>query len=290
MREASIFRTLAGRCLGVLWGAGGAAGIFLLLCAAGVVEPDSLTSPEPEPAVTAAAWTAPEHKPFRAAFLEPEDLGRAVHAAKGKDGVVVTMKGPDGKLAWVSALPQAADSEASWPFPARNEAIRTMNDTQELYTVARISCLRDTPLAKTYPSLALKRFSGSLWRDKDGHCWLDPSEPGVLSWCSGLCRELAELGFDEILLTDCAFPTGEGTEDLMLPADPAVVLDRFCRQLQKKLADCPVLLSIEGVMKDGKLDPESGQTPALLASFSGRVWAEESDSNALAVFSPSPIP
>ena len=165
-----------------------------------------------------------------------------------------------------------------------------MNETKGLYTVARISCLRDDALAETYPSLALKRDSGSLWRDREGHFWLDPSQPGVLSWCAGLCRELAELGFDEILLTDCAFPTGEGTEDLVLPADPAAALDRFCRQLQNSLTDCPVVLSIEGVTKGGGLDPDSGQTPALLASFSGRVWAEDSDSNALAAFSPSPIP
>ena len=290
MRSTSFFRSLAGRCLGLLWGAGGAAGIFLLLCAAGVVAPDSFAPSEPEPAVTAAAWTAPEPKPFRAALLEPEDLGRAVQAAKGKDGVVVTMKGPDGKLAWVSALPRAADSGASWALPIRNEAIRAMNGTEGLYTAARISCLRDDALAKAFPSLALKRESGSLWRDREGHCWLDPTEPGVLSWCTGLCRELAELGFDEILLADCAFPTGEGTEDLILPDDPAAVLDRFCRQLQKNLSDCSAALSIEGRTKNGSLEPDSGQTPALLASFSGRVWAKETDSDALAAFSPSGIP
>ena len=274
----------------MLWGLGGGAGIFLLLCAAGVVEPDTLGPSAPEPAVAAAGWTAPEPKPLRAAFLEPENLGMAVRAAKGKNGVMVPMKGPDGKLAWVSALPRAADSGVSFPLPARNEAIRAMNGTAGLYTVAKISCFRDDAMASAYPSLALKRNSGSLWQDKDGHCRLDPSEPGVLSWCSGLCRELAELGFDEILLSDCAYPTGEGTEDLIRPDDPAAVLDRFCRQLQKKLTDCPVVLSIEGVTKGGVLDPDSGQTSALLASFSGRVWTADGSSDTLAAFAPSVIP
>ena len=76
----------------------------------------------------------------------------------------------------------------------------------------------------------------------------------------------------------------------MLPEDPAAVLDRFCRQLQNSLTDCPVVLSVEGVTKGSGLDPDSGQTPALLASFSGRVWAEGPGSDALAAFSPSPIP
>lgn len=290
MSREPLPRRLARRCLQMLWGLGGGAGIFLLLCAAGVVEPAALAPPEPEPAVTAAAWTVPETKPLRAALLAPEDLSRAVRTAKGKDGIVVPMKGPDGKLAWVSALPRAADSGASWALPARNEAILAMNETKGLYTVAMISCFRDDALAGTSPSLALKRPSGSLWRDREGHCRLDPSEPGVLSWCSGLCRELAELGFDEILLTDCAFPTGEGTEDPVLPDDPAAVLDRFCRQLQKNLTDCPVALSIEAVTAEDGPDPDSGQTPALLASFSGRVWTSDGNSAALAAFAPSVIP
>ena len=290
MRREPFPRRLARHCLNVLWGLGGGAGLFLLLCAAGVVEPAVLSSAEPEPALTAAAWTAPEPKRFRAALLDPEDLDRAVRAAEGRDGVVIPMKGPDGKLAWVSALPQAADSGGSWALPARNEAIRAMNETKGLYTVAKISCFRDDTLAKACPSLALKRDSGSPWRDREGHCWLDPSEPGVLSWCAGLCRELAELGFDEILLTDCAFPTGEGTEDLILPAEPAAVLERFSRQLQKALKEYPVVLSIEAVAAEDGPDPDSGQTPALLASFSGGVWTADGSSDALAAFSPSVIP
>ena len=255
-----------------------------------VAKPSALVSPEPEPSLPAAAWTAPEPKPFRAALLEPDDLDQAARAAKGKDGVMVPMKGPEGRLAWVSALPRAADSGASWALPARNEAIRAMNDTPGLYTAAKISCLRDDALAETSPALALKRSSGSPWRDREGHCWLDPAAPGVLSWCAGLCRELAALGVDEILLTDCAFPTGEGAEDLLLPDDPAAVLDRFCRQLQKALADCPAVLSVEAVTADGSPDPDSGQPPALLASFSGRVWTAEEPPDALAVFAPSAIP
>ena len=270
------------RLLALLWGAGGAAAVFLLLCAAGVVVPETLGPDRQEEAVPAAVWTRPEPGPLRAAVLSPEDADRAERAAAGKDGVLVPMKAADGSLAWVSALPLAADCGASFALPARNEALRAMNGTEGLYAVAEISCLRDDALGRARPDLTLKRAGGAPWRDEDGGWWLDPADREVLAYCIGLCRELADLGFDELLLTDCRYPPG---------GDPAEtrerqrVLEDFCRRLQRALAAYPVVLSVQGAAAE-----DSGQTPALLASFSGRVWTAEGDEEALAVFRPAVIP
>ena len=88
MRGDPFLSGLTGRCLGMLWGVGGAAGIFLLLCAAGVVVPETLGPERREEAVPAAVWTRTEPKPLRAAALSPEDLDRASEAAAGKDGEI----------------------------------------------------------------------------------------------------------------------------------------------------------------------------------------------------------
>ncbi len=42
---------------------------------------------------------------------------------------------------------------------------------------------------------------------RSGQTWLDPTQETVQAYLIGLCRELADLGFDEILLTHCAYPT-----------------------------------------------------------------------------------
>ena len=57
--------------------------------------------------------------------------------------MVITVKGPDGRLAWVSNQPMAVSAGASFPLPARNEALRAVNATPGLYTVAKVACLRD---------------------------------------------------------------------------------------------------------------------------------------------------
>ena len=165
-----------------------------------------------------------------------------------------------------------------------------MNATPGLYTVAKVACLRDDTLTRACPALALERVSGSPWRDGTGGGWLDPGDQSVRTYYIGLCRELADLGFDEILLTDCRYPAGAEPGDLAGPADRGAALETFCRRLEGALADLPVVLSVEGAAKGDGVDPDSGQTPALLASFSGRVWAREEDAAALAAFHPAVVP
>lgn len=271
-------------CLRLLWGAGGGAAVFLLLCAAGVVDPETLGPAPAEAALPAVVWTQPQPEPLQVTWLDPEDLDRWEEAVRGRDGAAVTMKGPDGSLAWVSALPQAVDSGASYALPARNRAILTGNKSDGPHTVAAVACLRDDALVWARPDLALRRASGSPWRDESGGGWLDPEKQEVQTYVIGLCRELADLGFDEIVLTHCRYPAGyDGTEDRN------VGLETFCRRVQRGLAEYPVLLSVEGAAGEEGPAPHSGQTLALLASFQ-RVWVPPGTETALGEFCPSLLP
>ena len=199
------------------------------------------------------------------------------------------MKTADGALGYVSALPLAADAGASSGDPDRNEALRALNDTPGLYTVAQVSCLRDSALVREEPGLSLHRVSGSPWLDESRRGWLDPAQPQVQSYLIGLCRELAQLGFDEILLTDCGFPTQGDLDSLRAVEEKEETLETFCRQLQGALADTPVTLSVMGQRDSVTADPVSGQTTALLATF-GRVWTQAEDQETLAAFDPVVLP
>ena len=132
-------------------------------------------------------------------------------------------------------------------------------------------------------------MSGSPWRDEAGHTWLDPAQEEVQTYLIGLCRELAELGFDEILLTHCAYPTQRETDTLRPAGDRQAHLAAFCRRLQGALANFDVTLSLQGQGDWGEADAPSGQTTGLLATF-GRVWAAEADQAALEAFDPVLLP
>ena len=281
----------------LLCSAGVLSGGFLLLCGLGVLSPAAISQQvsawlHPPAASTPASAPAEdlslpeENDPFQGVFLSLDQLADAQTLADGYDGVILPMKTADGALGYVSALPLAADAGASSGDPDRNEVLRALNDTPGLYTVAQVSCLRDSALVREEPGLSLHRVSGSPWLDESRQGWLDPAQPQVQSYLIGLCRELAQLGFDEILLTDCGFPT-QG--DLDSVQEKQETLETFCRQLQGALADTPVTLSVMGQRDSVTADPVSGQTTALLATF-GRVWTQAEDQEALAAFDPVVLP
>ena len=286
--------------LGLLCSAGVLSGGFLLLCGLGVLSPAAISQQvsawlHPPAASTPASAPAEdlslpeENDPFQGVFLSLDQLADAQTLADGYDGVILPMKTADGALGYVSALPLAADAGASSGDPDRNEVLRALNDTPGLYTVAQVSCLRDSALVREEPGLSLHRVSGSPWLDESRQGWLDPAQPQVQSYLIGLCRELAQLGFDEILLTDCGFPTQGDLDSLRAVEEKEETLETFCRQLQGALADTPVTLSVMGQRDSVTADPVSGQTTALLATF-GRVWTQAEDQEALAAFDPVVLP
>lgn len=289
--------------LALVCAAGVLAGAFLLLCFLGVLSPARISQqvsawldPQPE-AVSAAApaqgvpAAQPEEEagPLQTVFLPLDQLDQAEALAQGADGLVLPMKTDDGALGYVSAIDLAADAGTSWAGLDRNQTLRALNDTPGLYTVAQVSCLRDEALVQADPALALQRVSGSAWRDEEGLAWLDPTDTQVQSYLAGVCQELAQLGFDEILLTNCAYPTQGAVETLATTGARPQALQTLCRRLQGALADYDVTLSVQGQADAAQEDPPSGQTSALLATF-GRVWAQQDDQQALAVFQPCLLP
>ncbi|MEG1999983.1 MAG: hypothetical protein RR053_01120, partial [Evtepia sp.] len=108
------------------------------------------------------------------------DIPRCV-AEAGCNAVVLEMKSEDGSLAYVSALPLAIKEKHSLADPGRNSALRRLNLTPNLYTVACV--------------------------------FFDENE----EYLNDICVELASLGFDEILMR--GFPTTE-PESLSLALAP----------------------------------------------------------------------
>ena len=143
---------------------------------------------------------------------------------------------------------------------------------------AQVSCLRDSALVREEPGLSLHRVSGSPWLDESRQGWLDPAQPQVQSYLIGLCRELAQLGFDEILLDWFLYPTSGDQTALDLPADRTAVLKDFAQALEKQLPEGTVL----SVVLRETPTADSGLTPELLTACFDRVYVmPEADASAL---------
>ncbi len=241
--------------------------------AAAIVEAPPEPEPEPPPEPPMAALQLPLEA-LRDGTA-PQLLGQA-----GANALVVEMKSPQGTLNWFSGEELAELANINFADRGINQVLRDWN-AGEVYTVARVSCLRDNTLPYHRRDLAVRATYGN-WQDDRRTRWLDPAEPAVQSYVAALCGELAALGFDEILLENCAFPTRgnlHSTTGLQQGEDRVRTIqgpDGLLEQVRAAVGPYETKLSI---LLDGPL-PENGSgglTQEGLERLFDRAWLPQED-------------
>ena len=196
---------------------------------------------------------APEQREIRG-FNAPVPLDREGWALTYREAlsllgekcgaVAVTLKDSGGTVYFDSAaaLPGTVQFQTEETDVALDAAL-----SGSLHTIARISCFRDAKAANREPeAMGLMNTGGFLFYDGSNSQWLDPAKPAAREYLCALAKEAAELGFDEIMLTDVTYPT-EGKLDKIAygDADRAEVLDAFLADMRAALEPYGVMLSLE---------------------------------------------
>lgn len=240
-----------------------------------VVQPDGSGS-EPQ---------GPDAEKEPAAFalaLPVSDVTAGSAAAKleeaGADQLILAVKSQDGKLAWLSARPEAERAKVNGA-QASTDALRQWNQG-EVYTIALVCCFRDNSIPYFHNPMALRQGNGN-WRDELGLRWLSPANDRSQAYIAGLCGELAELGFDEIVLEDFSFPIHGKVERINRgesydPARFSAELEHLLSQVQAAVEPYGAKLSLR-VERDSLAGAEtlSGITPQLLEQYAYRIWVED---------------
>lgn len=238
-----------------------------------VVTAQPSATPEPTPPPSAVAAVRPVSL-FRANLTQ----GSAVQAvsAAGGDAALLNMKANDGTLGYASAVPLALSSGASAKEAGLNEQLRAVTGS-DLYTIARVSCFKDNKAPRNEPTLGVKTANNYNWRDGEDTRWLDPSLPAARQYVADLCVELADLGFDEILLDNAGWPLTGDVSGIRSPGYAPETLsgtvETFYQEVRKALEGKNVLLSV--AVDAGSLlgtDPLSGQSAALAGQYADRVY------------------
>ncbi len=237
-------------------------------------EPAATPTPEPTPAPAELPAIAPVSL-FRAAVTEGS-AQRLVTAAGG-NAALLNMKANDGSLGYVSSLPRAVSAGTSAAEPELNGQILAVTGS-ELYTIARVSCFKDNLAPKMDNSLAIKTNSGYNWRDGDDTRWMNPTVPAARQYVTEICVELADMGFDEILLDGSGWPTTGNLNYIKVgeaydPSNLTGAVETFYWEVREALGEKDVLLSIS--VEAGELNGASalsGQTAGLLGQYADRVY------------------
>ncbi len=158
-------------------------------------------------------------------------------------------------------------------------------DLQEegYYTVAYVDCFRDKALG-TDTDYAILSSDGSRWKDRADAPWASPSNEDVQDYLVSLVTEIAEAGFDEVVLRNAAYPTLGDTDAIADDGDKTEVITAFYEKLIDALADYDIVLSVytdETTITTGE-NALSGQTLAELSRLGGRLWVNDvTDADAL---------
>lgn len=201
-------------------------------------------------------------------------------ADAGGSALVVEMKAGTGMLAWQSQAELAASLYVNAADNGVADAIRELAQTGELHLVARVHCFRDSFLTNAWIS-PLMTQEDRVWYDHDGIGWSSPASQAAVDYLSALCRELADMGFDEILLDDAGYPCLGDVDALATdgnrPEDRTAPVAAFLQRLDGELEEKGVYLSVyayEDLTAEG--EGFSGLTASVLAQSAGRVWLDAS--------------
>ena len=129
--------------------------------------------------------------------ITPEGLTRAAASVKaaGGNALVLQMKSPGGTLSWKSGVSEASAYGVNGTAELA-DAIQTVKG-QNIYLVAVVSTCVDSLMAERYAATAQQTASGSAYTDSSGG-WVDPYNTFTRTYLVSLCKELRELGFDEV--------------------------------------------------------------------------------------------
>lgn len=199
-------------------------------------------------------------------------------AEAGADMLVLEVKDQEGRLAWLSGRAEAARSKVNGTQET-TDALRQWN-AGEVYTVARVCCFRDNAVPYYHNPLALRSGNGN-WRDELGLRWLSPADEKAQDYIAGLCGELAQLGFDEIVLEHFAFPTQGRLERISkgrpdAPEERTAQLEALLTLAEQAAAPYGTKISLRAE-RDSLTGAErdSGVTAQLLERYAYRIWMAE---------------
>jgi hypothetical protein len=131
------------------------------------------------------------------------------------------VKDPRGWIYWQSRHPIAREIGAVRNRSPVERNVKRLNK-EGIWTIAKIDVFQDSLLAKKYPEMGiLDTQTGGLWANKNGLHWVNPYDRRVWDYNIALCKELVEIGFDEIQFDYIRFPSDGDLRRIRYP----IVLD-----------------------------------------------------------------
>lgn len=154
----------------------------------------------------------------------------------------------------------------------KGDSLQTLQELlrADRYTVAQLCTFCDSYFVHAYPDAAILLDTGTYWYDAEGWTWLNPTSAEVVSYITTLCKEMADLGFDEIALDYFSYPVEGKMETIanLGPESRTETLWNVAKTLRQALPE-DVKLS---VVLRSRVAPEVGLSYELLTTCFDRIY------------------
>ncbi|MCX6074156.1 MAG: putative glycoside hydrolase [Campylobacterales bacterium] len=142
---------------------------------------------------------------------------------------------------------------------------------ENIYTIARIVSFKDTPFVTAYPQYGVKKSDGTLFKDKEGLYWIDPSYKEPYNYLLSIAEDAAQAGFDEIQFDYVRFPDRKGIKFSVdnTQANRVKAISGFLEAARIRLTPYNVFVSADifGYVSWHDADIEIGQRVDALAPY-----------------------
>ena len=166
---------------------------------------------------------------------------------------------------------------ASLAQTATEETYAVLAELADAYhLIGRLSAFHDPKAAMAdVEGMGLENTGGFIFYDGNNSQWIDPAKPAAREYLCALAVEAAELGVDEILLTEFGYPTvGKLDKIAYGEAEKSANLLAFLEELQTALEPYGTVISVEltaDVIRSGQ-DEAAGLVLAEILSVADRVY------------------
>ncbi len=188
--------------------------------------------------------------------------------------LVMNIKSIDGNLRYFSTIPLVEGYGVNGTENLK-ETLGQLKD-YGLWLVAEVSCLGDSSMAVRNSPIGLKNSMGAVLTDENGS-WLDPYNSVTRGYISDLMRELKEMGFDEVLLTNVCLPaemTIQYSQPMTAMPDSVSAISSLGRYLRREADDIGIYISAEldgTALREGK-SADIGQDAEFFFKVFDRVY------------------
>lgn len=248
-----------------------------------VVEPPAEPAePEPEPEPEPPAFGERRLVELEGLPADAAALAETLSAA-GANGFLYRVRDNTGRIFFSTPTGQEKAVSAD---EAATEQLRALCAAEGV-AAARFNCFHDSYYAFVHmPEAAICQSNGYVWYDRLSYHWLDPSKEQARQYVIALAKECAELGFEELILEECAYPVSgnlhkiDYTQNTMgKPEALALFLTELRAALEPYGTKISLLLTEELILAGS--DEASGQDLAALAPLVDAVYAKTGDPAAM---------